>query len=811
MWQMICDIYERHTLLNKLSARRKFYTATMKDGERVLEFSARIRQLASTLKSMGVTVDNNEMAMALLNGLPEKFDSLISALDAIGSDDQLFTFEFVSSRCEQEEQRQSQRHVQAITKSETAALIADKAKPEEEMCVHCHKHRNSNRCYRKYPHLAPKNRPYRNRKALVGRDSNTNSTSDSEEVCLISLSQVEEITCKDTQSPLEISEELELDDFNLLGVPSTPEFLFTNNCLVSSENPKNQHSWILDSGCTAHMTFNRSAFTSYSPISPVSVEFGSESNAQIIGSGSIEILAKAHGKLQKVKFENVKHVPKLRFQLISISAMANRGIRTEFDDEGSKVIRKRDEKLLSTGSLYNGLYYLNLSKSPEKALVASIGRWHERLAHINVSGISNMVKNGVVRGVKLNSANARTSCVGCIFGKGHRAAMPKAKTRQTKSVLELIHSDVIGPIEVESVGGARYVITFIDDKSNWTVEYTMHRKSESLDCFKKYKAYAERHTNQTVRGISFNEFEGSVFHPEAIKLKSLRSDNGGEYLSNDFKSYLELHGIKHELTVAYTPQQNGEAERMNRTLMNLVKKLDPRSREASLMGYSNQSKGYKLWDADIQKTETADSDIADPEPSNDSRSETSNTELSVTSQAHSNPSGQLRRSTRVSNRQSYEEAKSPDNIDFWLPGITKEEESIRKNMTFELVERQSGMHVIPCRYVFRVKADVGPKVRIVAKGFRQIEGVEYYDTYAPVISLTAARLFLAIVSQKNLHCDQMDVVTAFLNGDLTEEVYMEVPAGFRDPKRPNLVCKLLKAIYGLKQAQSNGMPKLIRF
>eukprot|EP00171_Calliarthron_tuberculosum_P004339 IDg4339t1 len=103
MWKMICDIYERHTLLNKLSARRKFYTATMKDGERILEFSARIRQLASTLKSMGVAVDNNEMAMALLNGLPERFDSLISALDAIGDGDEVFTFEFGSSRCEQEE------------------------------------------------------------------------------------------------------------------------------------------------------------------------------------------------------------------------------------------------------------------------------------------------------------------------------------------------------------------------------------------------------------------------------------------------------------------------------------------------------------------------------------------------------------------------------------------------------------------------------------------------------------------------------------------------------------------------------------
>lgn len=94
------------------------------------------------------------------------------------------------------------------------------------------------------------------------------------------------------------------------------------------------------------------------------------------------------------------------------------------------------------------------------------------------------------------------------------------------------------------------------------------------------------------------------------------------------------------------------------------------------------------------------------------------------------------------------------------------------------------MHVLPYRYVFRIKTDIGPKVRIVAKVFRQIQGggVEYYDTYDPVLRLTTARIFLDIVSYNNLWCDQMDVVTSFLNGDLHEEAYMEVTTGFQDQK-----------------------------
>jgi len=87
MWLTIQNIFERHTLLNKLSARRKFYTATKLESESILDFSNRIRHMASTLKSMNVTVDDSEMAMTLLCGLPEPYDPLISALDAIGTEE----------------------------------------------------------------------------------------------------------------------------------------------------------------------------------------------------------------------------------------------------------------------------------------------------------------------------------------------------------------------------------------------------------------------------------------------------------------------------------------------------------------------------------------------------------------------------------------------------------------------------------------------------------------------------------------------------------------------------------------------------
>ena len=124
MWKCILNVFQRRTLLNKLAARRNFYTVTMKHGEKMLNYINRIRQLASTLKSMDAHVEDAEVAMTILNGLPQQYSNLIVALDALGSD-QAFTVDFVKSRLLQEEQRIRDRRdtSSSIVKSEASALV----------------------------------------------------------------------------------------------------------------------------------------------------------------------------------------------------------------------------------------------------------------------------------------------------------------------------------------------------------------------------------------------------------------------------------------------------------------------------------------------------------------------------------------------------------------------------------------------------------------------------------------------------------------------------------------------------------------
>ncbi len=140
IWQEICNVHKRHTLLNKLAARRDFYTATMKEKEQMLVYTNRIRQIASVLQSMDVVMDDKEMAMAALNGLPPRYGTIIAALDAIGDDDPSFTLDKVRSRLLQEENRSTLRKV-SENNAATSVLVnqahSSDTRPVQKKCTHC--------------------------------------------------------------------------------------------------------------------------------------------------------------------------------------------------------------------------------------------------------------------------------------------------------------------------------------------------------------------------------------------------------------------------------------------------------------------------------------------------------------------------------------------------------------------------------------------------------------------------------------------------------------------------------------------------
>ena len=139
----------------------------------------------------------------------------------------------------------------------------------------------------------------------------------------------------------------------------------------------------------------------------------------------------------------------------------------------------------------------------------------------------------------------------------------------------------------------------------------------------------------------------------------------------------------------------------------------------------------------------------------------------------------------------------------WKDAMTEEYQSIIKNDVWEIVPRPEGKSVVSSKWIFKIKhvADGSiekSKARFIARGFSQKEGIDYEETFAPVARYTSVRAVLAIAASKGWKVHQMDVKTTFLNGKISEEVYLEQPEGFETHNPKNFVCRLKKALYGLK-------------
>ena len=160
---------------------------------------------------------------------------------------------------------------------------------------------------------------------------------------------------------------------------------------------------------------------------------------------------------------------------------------------------------------------------------------------------------------------------------------------------------------------------------------------------------------------------------------------------------------------------------------------------------------------------------------------------------------------RVAEPITLKEALVSPNAKEWQEAADLEYESLLENETWDLVDLPRERKAVGSRWVFRVKhhSDGGVeryKCRLVAKGYSQLYGADYDETFSPVVRFSSILTLLSFAIQNNLHVHQMDVVTAFLNGQLEEEIYMEQPEGYIKPGQEHLVCKLKKSIYGLKQS-----------
>ncbi|KAG6590559.1 gag-pol polyprotein [Phytophthora cinnamomi] len=323
------------------------------------------------------------------------------------------------------------------------------------------------------------------------------------------------------------------------------DFLFSVG--GGSNTTKSNEVWLVDSGATQHMTSSKKFMRNYKKISPVDVHLADDGVVQAIGRGDIVMKMQTPRGVKKGVLTNVAHS-----QVVAQPVLRSRKLGAR---EGKGLFKLSMTPVMPDEA--------NVASSKDRKGDTTSYLWHLRLGHIGHGGLDAIVKKGYGSGIDMTSVKQWELCDGCSLGKQTRVSYMKSSPNRAKQVLEVVHSDVCGPMQTSTFGGKRYFVTFIDDKSHFCVVYLMRNKSEVAAKFAEFVALAETQTGKRV--------------------KTLRSDNGGEYTSREMAKFCSDRGIVQKFTPPYTPQLNGVAERMNRTLVECAR---------CMLEHAGLSKGY---------------------------------------------------------------------------------------------------------------------------------------------------------------------------------------------------------------------------
>ncbi|KAL2241037.1 UNVERIFIED_CONTAM: Retrovirus-related Pol polyprotein from transposon TNT 1-94 [Sesamum indicum] len=597
-------------------------------------------------------------------------------------------------------------------------------------------------------------------------------------------------------------------------------------CEANSVNSFDMHEWLIDSGCTFHMSPFKDIFT----------------NLRYEHAGFVSMANRRDVKLKEDGLEG-------RWGKGLMKIM-----------KGSLVVFKAERK--------RNLYICTVSYDYLAASVSeydSTTLWHKRLDDILNENIEKL-----------------DFCDDCVLGKHHKVhfpASPSPNPSMSTCILDYVHANVWGSSNVPTHGGNRYFLSIIDNFSRKVFIFLMKHKSEVFEKFEKWRVLVQNQTRKT--------------------LKSTRTDNGLEFCNQSFSEMCDKHGIKRHKTNPYTPQQNGIAERMNRTLLDKVRcllvssglpktfwgkavltaahlinvspsvpllgktpehvwtgkildlsalrvfecsafvhqsvdKLEPRAIKCVFIGYPMGVKGYRLWVRSqlgfkvlisrdvtfnenempcLEKTQTLEKEktfnkVENNLRDNQQEGELENTlenETENTKNLEPNPLENYQLGRDRNRRQirapiklrDFEtalniEITEPTSIDEamkskqWLSAMNEEMKSLKENKTWVLVPKPQNASIVDCKWVYKIKQEnpIKYKARLVAKGFTQKECIDYNENFSPIVKYTTVRIILALTAHYNWELKQMDVKTAFLHGDLDENICMCQPAGFFDKSKP---------------------------
>ncbi|GJX26623.1 integrase, catalytic region, zinc finger, CCHC-type containing protein [Tanacetum coccineum] len=590
--------------------------------------------------------------------------------------------------------------------------------------------------------------------------------------------------------------------------------------------------WIVDSGCSKHMTGDRSLLRNFIKKFMGTVRFGNDNFAAITGYGDY-----VQGN---ITIYHVYYVEGLGHNLFSVGQFCDGDLEVAFRSK-TCYVRNLEGNDLLTGGHESNLYTISISDMAASSPIFLI--------------------LDLVDGLPKFKYEKDHLYSACERGKRKKASHPPKLVPSDHSKLELLHMDLCGPIRVASINGKKYILVIVDDYSRYTWVYFLHSKDETLEIIKKFIAQAQ---------LNYK-----------AKVCKIRTDNGTKFKNATLKAHYEKLGIMQQFSTARTPQQNGVVERRNRTLVEAARTMLIFSRlpeflwakaNPVLQQFNNNTSSADTMNTpskedldnlfgpmfeEYLEKRSFDTPINSAAQSTQFHKDSPSTS-SIIVDAHEAPpiettSDKQTSPISLTDTDEFNQEDSADfngNLDFvpyntpiigdpskpvmtcqklqtdsevcmyaltistiepknikeamadhsWIESMQDELNQFERLQVWELVPRPEGKNIIALKWLWKNKRDdanivVRNKTRLVEKGYMQEEGIDFEESFAPVARLKAVRMFIAYAAHKNITIFQMDVKTTFLNGPLKEEVYVSQPKGFIDLEFPDHVITTIVVLY----------------
>nr|GEZ38210.1 retrovirus-related Pol polyprotein from transposon TNT 1-94 [Tanacetum cinerariifolium] len=655
--------------------------------------------------------------------------------------------------------------------------------------------------------------------------------------------------------------------------------------------------WHLDSGCSKHMTGDRSRLLNFVKKFIGTVRFGNDHFGAIMGYGDYVV--------GESIISRVYYVEGLGHNLFSVGQFCDSDLEVAFKKH-SWYVRDTNGVDLIKGSRGTNLYTISVKdmmKSSPICLLSKASKnkswlWHRRLNHLNFGTINDLARKDLVRGLPRLKFEKDHICSACQLGKSKKHTHKPKAEKTNLEVLNTIHMDLCGLIRMQTINGKKYILVIVDDYSQFKF---LRSKDETPNVVIKFITQIQVGLNKTVRYV--------------------RTDNGTEFVNQTMTAFYDRIGVFYQKTVPRTPQQNRVVERVFGALCYPTNdsedlgKLQPTADTGIFVGYAPSRKGYRIYNKRTQRImETIHvqfDELIEPmahvhlstgpaltfltpgqissglvpnpvpttpyappinkeleilfqpmfdeylEPPRAERPDSTAQAVQVSVSSAGTPlSTTIDQDAPSPHISSYSSALQSHSLP---PGVVAEPHFMedhtvapvdtnpfvnvllrnlilkphpqritaplnhhtflkhfiisinRAKITHSIMslatpldQYQLGNNSPPMSYsaytIYKVKQDeygdvLKNKARLVAKGYRQEEGNDIEESFAPVARIEAIRIFITNAASRNMTVYPMDVKTAFLNGDLKEEVYVSQQEGFVNPDHPTHVYRPKKALY----------------